>query len=794
MSQEPSPESAPDGAAESPIKSKSRRSPAIRWVLWCFGLVLGAGLSGVFVLLVALSFAWPQLPSIETVTDYRPKIPLRIFTADGTLIGEFGEERRSVVQLGIFPSHLKQAILAAEDDRFYEHSGIDTTGIARAVFKNFVVGGSKEGASTITQQVARTFFLPTERSGWKAYLRKVYEWMLAFKIEANLSKDQILEIYMNQSYLGQRSYGFAQASQAYFGKNVKDVSIAEAAMLAGLPKAPSTFNPVVNPKRATQRQRYVLGRMRQLGHITEDQYQDAIKEVLRIKSSPIEYATKGDYVAEMARQMVVDMWKDDVYARGLNVYTTVTRADQDAAYASLRKGLLEYDRRRGYRGPEAYVDVPPQITDEWIDAALEKHFDSDDLLCAVVAEVGASSVRALRPGGEVIEINERGLKFASPSLNAKSPPNRKLRPGAVIRVTKVPSGWEIVQLPEAESAFVAINSNDGAVRALVGGFDFNRTKFNHVVQAWRQPGSGFKPFVYSAALEKGFTPATIVNDAPIIIDAAQTGGQTWEPKNYDGTFEGPMELRKALTKSKNMVSIRVLQTITPKYAQDYIARFGFEPEKHPPYLTMALGAGSVTPWQMASAYAVFANGGYRVQPYLISRITDTSGNTLAQAKPALAGDESNRVIDARNAFIMDSIMKDVARVGTAARVATLKRSDLAGKTGTTNDSVDAWFNGYHPSLVAIAWMGFDQPRSLGERETGGGAALPIWMGYMSKVLANVPMAEREVPQGIEVVNGEYYFSEYTPGRGIRSVGLSEADAAHLTDPNVKPEGGKNELF
>jgi penicillin-binding protein 1A len=364
-----------------------------------------------------------------------------------------------------------------------------------------------------------------------------------------------------------------------------------------------------------------------------------------------------------------------------------------------------------------------------------------------------------------------------------------LRPGAVIRVTKVPSGWEIVQIPEAESAFVAVNSNDGAVRALVGGFDFNRTKFNHVIQAWRQPGSGFKPFVYSSALEKGFTPATIINDAPIIIDAAQTGGQTWEPKNYDGTFEGPMELRKALTKSKNMVSIRILQAISPRYAQDYITRFGFDAEKHPPYLTMALGAGSVTPWQMAGAYAVFANGGYRVQPYLISRITDTSGNTLAQAKPVLAGDEANRVIDARNAFIMDSLLKDVARVGTAARVAQLKRSDLAGKTGTTNDSVDAWFNGYQPSLVGIAWMGFDQPHSLGDRETGGGAALPIWMGYMSKVLANVPIVEREIPPGIEVINGEYYYSEFTPGHGVRSLGVAEPDPSRPAEPAIK-----NELF
>ncbi len=762
---------------------------AARISAWIAGLTGAAVLCGLLVLSLALALAWPNLPSIETLTDYRPKVPMRVFTADGYLIGEFGEERRNVVRIDEFPAHMKQAILAAEDDRFYQHSGIDVSGILRAMFANVAAGGTKQGASTITQQVARNFFLTSDRSGWRAYVRKVYEILLAFKIEANLSKDQILEIYMNQIFLGQRAFGFGQAAQAYYGKNVKDLTIGEAAMLAGLPKAPSTFNPVVNPKRAAIRQKYVLGRMRQLGYITEEQYTAAVAEPIRVRSTPNTYATHADDVAEMARMAAHDIWGDDAYTHGLNVYTTILKADQDAAYAAVRRGVIDYDRRHGYRGPEGFVDMPAAMTEDWADDALEKYPEVEDMTAAVVIEASPKLVKVLL-GGEVVTIPESGLKFVASALAPNAQPRRKIRPGAIVRIAPLGEGLEITQVPEVETAFVSMNSRDGAVRALVGGFDFNRNKFNHVTQAWRQPGSGFKPFVYSAALEKGFSPTTVINDEPLTVDAALTGGQPWEPKNYDGTYEGPMSMRTALTKSKNLVSVRIIQAITPKYAQDYITRFGFDADKHPPYLTMALGAGSVTPWQMATGYAVFANGGYRVNPYIVAKITDANGRVLAQASPVQAGDEANRVIDARNAFIMDSMMRDVARFGTAARASSLKRTDIAGKTGTTNDAIDAWFNGYQPSLVAIAWIGFDQPKSLGDRETGGAAALPIWINYMAKVLPQVPVVDRSVPAGVVAINGDYYYTENQPGEATGSLGLTDG----APDQQKKQEAIKNELF
>ena len=490
-------------------------------------------------------------------------------------------------------------------------------------------------------------------------------------------------------------------------------------MLAGLPKAPSSFNPVVNPKRAKQRQLYVLRRMHELGYLNDAQFAAAQKDPLVVRRDIDGFAVHAEYVAEMVRQVLYERYPDDVYTRGFRVYTTITKRDQEAAYDAMRRGVLEYDRRHGYRGPEGYVDLPKDAPDDPLEEVLQEFPDSDDLLAAVVLEANPKQVKAYRRGGEIVTITEAGLRFAASSLAEKTPPNRRIRRGAVIRIQKDEKlGWQILQIPDVEAAFVALDPQTGAVRALVGGFDFARNKYNHVTQAWRQPGSSFKPFIYSAALEKGFTPATIVNDAPVVVDAALTGGQVWEPKNYDGKYEGPMRLRMALAKSKNMVSVRVLQSIGTQYAQDYVTRFGFDAEKHPPYLTLALGAGSVTPWQMARAYAVFANGGYRIDPYLIEKIVDDRGNLLAQAQPVKAGDPNLRVIDARNAFIMDSMMHDVVRIGTGARAASLGRKDLAGKTGTTNDHVDAWFAGYQPGLVGIAWIGFDQPKKLGNNETG----------------------------------------------------------------------------
>jgi len=739
-----------------------------------FPLAVLAGIGAVCVLVAALvvALAYPNLPSLDALTEYQPKVPLRIYTADGVLIGEFGEERRAVVAIADVPASLKNAIIAAEDERFYQHPGIDYVGVMRAAYANLVSGGRRQGASTITMQVARNFFLSSE----KTLNRKLYEALLAFKIEHSLNKEQILELYVNQIYLGQRAYGFGAASQIYFGKALKELSLGEAAMLAGLPKAPSQYNPVANPQRAKQRQQYVLRRMTELGYITAAQYDEAFKAPIRPRREVNEYSIHAEFAAEMVRQALADQYPEEVYTRGFRVYTTIRKADQEAAYAALRRGVLEYDRQHGYRGPEGYVELPGTVAEDDFDDLLADHPDSDSLMAAVVLAADAKQVQVALRTGETIDISGEGLRFAARGLDAKTPPQRRIRRGAIVRVQREGKQWQIVQLPEVESAFIALDPKDGAIRALVGGFDFNRSKFNHVTQAWRQPGSSFKPFIYSAALEKGFTAATIVPDEPVVLEAEETGSQRWEPKNFDGRFEGPMRLRSALVKSKNMVSIRVLESIGPKYAQDYVTRFGFDADKHPPYLTMALGAGSVTAWQMARAYAVFANGGYLVQPYFIQKIVDDRGNALALAEPRRAGDEALRVIDSRNAFVMDNMMQDVTRVGTGARAARLGRTDLAGKTGTTNEFVDAWFAGYQPSLVAIAWVGFDQPKSLGRNQTGGVVALPIWVGYMEKVLQDVPEAERTMPEGVVAVPTgpyppqpgdpklvpEYFYKEFVP--------------------------------
>jgi penicillin-binding protein 1A len=724
---------------------------ALAWLAYPVIILVGLLLLGISIAGIVLILAYPQLPSLEVLTDYRPRIPLRVYTADGHLIGEFGEERRDFVRIHDVPAVMKQAILAAEDERFYHHPGVDTIGILRAAYSNFVSGGKAQGASTITMQVARNFFLSTE----KTLTRKLYEALLSFKIENNLTKDEILELYVNQIYLGQRAYGFAAASQIYFGKPLANLSTAEAAMLAGLPKAPSAYNPVVNPKRARLRQFYVLRRMNDLNYIDQTAWKAAQQEVLHVKRDINDFGVHADYVAEMARQMVVERFPDEAYTGGLRVITTISRAEQEAAYASLRRGVLDYDHRHGYRGAEAYVDMSAikSNQDEDLEELLQDFDDVDDLQPALVLDASTKEVLVYLRGGESLKIAGDGLKFAARMLDDKAPANKRLRRGAVTRIAKDDKGrWQIMQLPDVEAAFVAASPIDGAIRALVGGFDYNRNKFNHVTQAWRQPGSSFKPFIYSASLEKGYTPASVIADEPITISAAETGSQAWEPKNYDGKYEGPMPLRTALAKSKNMVSIRLLRAIGTQYAQDYATRFGFDADKHPPYLTMALGAGSVTPWQQLTAYSIFANGGYKIEPHIVKQIIDEQGNVLAATQAKVAGDETLRVIDARNAWIMDSMMHDVVRRGTATRAAqALKRGDLAGKTGTTNDYVDAWFCGYQPTVVGIAWIGFDQPRRMGSGETGGSAALPIWIGYMETALAGVPESFMDAPEGLTKV-------------------------------------------
>jgi penicillin-binding protein 1A len=757
-----------------------------RWLLYLGSVLLGLAVVGGLLLAFVLALLYPTLPSLESLTDYQPKIPLRIVSAEGDLLGEFGEERRAIVTIAEVPDVMKKAILAAEDERFYSHGGVDFLSILRAAASN-LTSGTQQGAGTITMQVARNFFLTRE----KTVTRKLREVLLAWKIEANLTKDEILQLYVNQIFLGQRAYGFAAASQIYFGKPLKDVTPAEAAMLAGLPKAPSAFNPVNNPRRAKTRQLYVLRRMHDLRFINDDQYREAQSAPLAVRQGLREAVpTHAEHVAEMARQVVVDAYGEDAYTKGLTVYTTIRKADQEAAYTALRRAAIDYDRRHGYRGPEAFVSLPDDVGER--EAALEKVFqetaESDGLIPAVVLEASAAALKVVIADGETVQINGDGLKFAAPSLRDKSPAATRIRPGAVIRVAREDKGrWGIAQVPQVEAAFVSMRPTDGALLSLIGGFDFERSKFNHVTQAQRQPGSAFKPFIYSAALEKGFTPATVVNDAPFFVPAAQAGGEDWEPKNYDGKFEGPMRVRAALARSKNLVTVRVLQAIGPQYAQDYIARFGFDPKLHPPYLTMGLGAGAATPLQMVDAYAVFANGGYRVAPYLIAKIVDARGNVLSEASPPIAGAGAERAIDPRNAWIMTSLLKDVIKVGTATRALVLNRTDLAGKTGTTNENVDAWFCGFNAAMVGVAWIGFDQPRTLGANETGAVAALPMWISYMAKALKGTSVADVPMPDGVIAVKvnadtglrdegglTEFFFSEFPP-RG-REEGLTPSGA------------------
>ncbi|RVU47417.1 penicillin-binding protein 1A [Rubrivivax rivuli] len=740
---------------------------------WLFGLAL-AGLLAVLLLVgVALAVAYPNLPEISSLADYRPKLPLRVYSTEGVLLGEFGEERRNFQPIAQIPQVMKDAVLAAEDARFYQHGGVDYKGVARAALENLRDARS-QGASTITMQVARNFYLSTE----KTFTRKIYEILLALKIENLLSKDQILELYMNQIFLGQRANGFAAASEIYFGKKLKDVTVAEAAMLAGLPKAPSAYNPVSNPRRATVRQRYIINRMFETGFITEAQHEEALAEKLRYRTQR-ESAPHAEYLTETARQLVFAQYGEDTYTRGLNVYLTVKAADQIVAYRALRRGLMDFELRQVYRGPEAYTTLPADeaLIDARVAEALADHPDNDDLRAAVVLEASPRKVVAMLQSGDTVTITGEGLKPVTSGLSEKALPQKQIRRGAIVRVYKHPAfnkgEWLLTQVPEVEGAFVALDPRNGAMRAMVGGFDFGGGKFNHVTQAWRQPGSSFKPFIYSAALEKGFTPATVVNDAPLFFDAGATGSQPWEPKNYDGKFDGPMPLQTALAKSKNMVSIRVLQGTGTGFAQEWIQHFGFEPDKHPAYLTMALGAGSVTPLQMATAYSVFANGGFGVQPQLIERITDQKGKVLLEAKlPPF--DESQRTLPARNAFVMGTLLQEITRSGTAARAqATLKRPDLYGKTGTTNDSMDAWFAGFHPTLTAVVWIGYDTPRKLGDRETGGGLSLPVWIEFMQHALRNEPVQELTPPEGVIQAGPYWVFDEFAGKQGIASVGLDD---------------------
>lgn len=723
----------------------------LRILLYPFIFLGGFIAMGIAIAVLIVSLTYPNLPSLETITDYHPKIPLRVYSADGFLIGEFGEERRNMVRIEDVPQKMKDAILAAEDDRFYEHSGIDFTGIARALISNMISGGKRQGASTITQQVARNFFLSSE----KTYTRKFYEALLSFKIEHSLTKDQILELYINQIFLGQRAYGFAAASRVYFGKPLNQLSIAEMAMLAGLPKAPSLYNPVSNPSRAKVRQRYVLRRLLDLGYITQAEHDAAEEEPLVIKRELATYSVHADFVAEMARQAAEEAFPDDVYTRGYKVYTTILKPEQEAAYTAIRQGLLTYDNRHGYQGEERFIDLkalqaqsPKTPLVQLLDNVLQNIPSSENLIPAVVLSADKQEIRAYHKLGEAVILKGDAIKRAQSFLgDSAARKKRRLKSGSLIRLIQNTKGeWTITELPEAQAALVSIDPQNGAVRALIGGFDFAHNKYNHATQAWRQPGSAFKPFIFSAALEKGYTPATIVYDEPLTISAKDTGSKEWTPNNYDKKFEGPITLRRALNRSKNVPAVRLMRAISPEYARTFLKNFGFEEEKHPPYLTTALGAGSVTVWQMTQAYSIFANGGFQIAPYVVAEILDSNDEVVWTAQPQEAGDEAYRVLDARNAFVMHSYLNSVAIYGTAARSSsTLKRQDLGAKTGTSNDYRDAWFCGYQKTRTACVWMGYDQPKKLGNRETGGVAAQPIWIDYMKTALKNAPIDKRTPP-------------------------------------------------
>ncbi len=759
-----------------------------KWWHYVILVAVVAGLSVTALIAIAAALIYPALPDLDALIDYQPKLPLRVYTEEGALIAEFGEERRAYIKIENVPKNMKDAVLAIEDRRFYQHGGIDAKGVLRAI-KNNVTGRAHEGASTITMQVAKNFF--TSPNGRRNIVTKVNEALLAVKIEHNLSKDQILELYINQIYLGQRAYGFAAASQMYYGKPLNKLNLAEAALLAGLPKAPSNYNPFINPKRAITRQHEVLRDMQRYGFISEKVYKKALKQPLRFKASKQSRDVSAEYVAEIVREQLYAQYQDDIYSSGIKVYTTIQKASQEAANVAVREGVMNYDLRHGYRGPEKTLDLAKLLEED--ENALASALDDLDTVNgfepALITSISPKGVQVNRKNGEYLTISGSGLAFVEKMLHDKDPAKRRLKPGAVVRIVKQGEGWRIAQLPQVEAALVALDPENGAIRALVGGFDFNQNKYNHVTQARRQPGSSFKPFVYSAALEKGYTPATVMEDAPLNFSASQTGNKAWSPQNYENTFEGAMSLRKALAHSVNTVAIRLLHDIGPSYAQNYITRFGFAADDHPPYLTMALGAGSTTPMQMAGAYAVFANGGYRVKPNLITKIVDHNGKVLVRNKFTQAGNGAARVIDARNAFIMNSMLQSVIENGTAMRALNLGRSDLAGKTGTTNEHIDAWFAGYSPRQVAVAWIGFDKPRPMGSGETGAGAALPMWIKYMAGALRGVPEEAMWMPDGVDAVSVhadnadrvEYFYHENLPNAPTTSPAASSAPVA---EPNA----------
>ncbi len=750
-----------------------------------FGLGLFASINGLLAVIIGIAGMYPNLPELDDLEDYRPRLPLRVFSADGELLGEFGEEKRKVVALGEIPPLLVQALIATEDQDYYQHLGLDVRGIVRTVITR--LQGGVGGASTLTMQVARNFYLEREQT----YIRKIYEILLALKIENQFSKERILEFYMNQIYLGRGNYGFAAAAQGYYGKQMTDLSLAEIAVLAGLPQAPSRLNPARNPELAKERQKHVLRRMRTLNFISDAEFLEAsaapLPTVINLNPAEQEQVTTASFVAEEVRKLVFDAYGDEAYERGFRVYTTIDMRLQRAASLALRKGLIDYTLRHAYGGPERYHDISG-MSIEQVAGLLDQERVVGGLVPAIVMSSDRELVQVVDLSGQLREIGGDGLKFVAKALpkaqeQSTDSDQLTLRPGAQVRLATLPGAENsepylaIVQIPKVQGALVSVSPDDGRVLAMAGGFDFTANQYNHVTQAKRQPGSSIKPFIYSAALERGFTPATILDDAPFFLTAEQTGsGKSWAPRNYSGKYEGKLLLRMALARSKNMTTIRVLDSISPEYAQDYISRFGFARESLPPYLTMALGAGEVTPLQLAASYAVFANGGYLVVPHFVSRVEDFDGNIVTYT---LDFARREQIIDRRNAYLISNLLQSVVTSGTARKALSLGRKDLAGKTGTTNETVDAWFAGFNPELVAVVWVGYDTPRSLGRIETGSRAALPIWIDYMRDALTDRPDGQYVQPSGIveaqidsetgllassytEKIVNEYFYEEYLP--------------------------------
>ncbi|MBA4697169.1 MAG: penicillin-binding protein 1A [Legionella sp.] len=778
---------------------------------------LWALLSGCFLVMICGGLLYlyltSQLPHVESLRNVNLQVPLRIYTQDGLLIQEYGEKRRIPLQYKDIPETLIRAVLVTEDQRFFEHPGVDVLGLGRAMLRMVKTGTKSQGGSTITMQVARNFFLDRK----KTFLRKFNEILLAVKIDRELSKEKILELYLNKIYLGNRAYGVGAAADVYYGKSLKELSLAELAMIAGLPQAPSTQNPIANPIAAKKRRNHVLKRLKEEGFISEQEYETARSEPVKVKYHGTSIKVRAPYVAEMIRQSMYDHFGENAYTRGYKVYTTIKSSLQTTANTVITDRLLAYDRRHGYRGPAGHFNELATKSPAILQQMLTRYPVFSALEPAVVLSVNQQDISVLRIQGTPLTIAWDGLSWARPALKpkglGKKPSNAKqiLSMGDVVYTYFDGHQWRLSQIPEVEAALVALDPHDGAVRALIGGFDFQKSKFNRAIQSERQPGSSFKPFVYAAALNQHYTLSTLVNDAPVVVeDPSQE--DLWRPHNVNLTFNGPTRLREALVHSRNLVSIRVLDDIGFDSALDFISRFGFLKEKLPRALSLALGSLSITPLELTTAYAVFANGGFKVEPYLIDRITDNQDEILLQAKPAIASDDIHspdvdasvlapRVIPETISFLITSTLKDVIKRGTARAANVLNRQDLAGKTGTTNDQVDAWFAGYNPNLVVTTWVGFDIPQSL--HEYAANLALPIWIDFMKVALANQPDVEVHPPErivavridpttGLFVKNNqanaitEYFFEEDLPTD-------EEGNSAQLENPAPDTVPEKEEL-